>query len=310
MGGTWSNFMGGVEESVEEMLEFRDVLDGAEDCRLADEEVGLARRALEERLLPRNDHWHSENSVLTKDLPSGFRYLYYVYTDWCFRQFVGITSIPELPRYLAKSELVRCSIDKVEARFHRGFLLLAMELYHELKELAQAEIPLTLSGFGGGGAVAAIVGALLKADGFNVSEVYTYGQPMFTDGRGAALFDASGIKLYRVKAEGDPLPQLPLESDGFAHCGAEVALLDGPRFAFRPQRAAAAAASLARSQAPPSPVAAEAVPDGARRAWADLTGHKQKLALYPLSEYVRLIRGKLENAVRASPPPAPQAQGA
>eukprot|EP00741_Cyanophora_paradoxa_P022015 tig00021432_g21252.t1 len=34
---------GGVEESVEEMLEFRDVLDGAEDCRLAMRYSGSGR---------------------------------------------------------------------------------------------------------------------------------------------------------------------------------------------------------------------------------------------------------------------------
>jgi len=109
----------------------------------------------------------------------------------------------------------------LHAGFHRG----ALHIYRDVIRRLRPGFDIVLYGHSLGGAEAAIVAAFLKADGWRVAQVYTSGQPRFTDGPGAARL--SDVPLLRVVNDGDLVPYLPPRLR-YTSFGRVIVLLDGP----------------------------------------------------------------------------------
>ena len=98
---------------------------------------------------------------------------------------------------------------------HLGFLETARALHDDLRPLLDERAQITLSGHSMGGAVATILALALKAEGFDVASLVTFGAPRLTDDAGGALAmdvlgrGASSTRLVRVANESDPFPSLP-----------------------------------------------------------------------------------------------------
>mmetsp|Transcript_36294 Transcript_36294/g.58652 ORF Transcript_36294/g.58652 Transcript_36294/m.58652 type:complete len:427 (-) Transcript_36294:87-1367(-) len=67
-----------------------------------------------------------------------------------------------------------------------------------------------ITGHSLGGAVSALLGAYLVKNGFRkVHQIITFGQPMFTNKKGAEMFNQMRLPLYRVVNEDDLVPTVP-----------------------------------------------------------------------------------------------------
>jgi hypothetical protein len=98
---------------------------------------------------------------------------------------------------------------RLGAYFHSGFLRAAQEAYEAIEPVLDRKRELRLTGHSLGGAMAAILAALLAADraGFNIGPTVTFGQPMVTDINGARILRQHA--LLRVVNRGDPVAMLP-----------------------------------------------------------------------------------------------------
>ena len=102
---------------------------------------------------------------------------------------------------------------------HRGFAEVARALHDDLRPLLDARARVALSGHSMGGAVATLLAAALKAEGFDVDALVTFGAPRLTDGAGGAILAdvldrptgprAAPTRELRVVNEGDPFASLP-----------------------------------------------------------------------------------------------------
>ena len=100
---------------------------------------------------------------------------------------------------------------------HRGFAEVARALHDDLRPLLDARARVALSGHSMGGAVATLLAAALKAEGFDVASDAR--APRLTDGAGGAILAdvldrptgprAAPTRVLRVVNEGDPPRRCP-----------------------------------------------------------------------------------------------------
>eukprot|EP00276_Gloeochaete_wittrockiana_P007535 CAMPEP_0184644234 /NCGR_PEP_ID=MMETSP0308-20130426/997_1 /TAXON_ID=38269 /ORGANISM="Gloeochaete witrockiana, Strain SAG 46.84" /LENGTH=304 /DNA_ID=CAMNT_0027072661 /DNA_START=158 /DNA_END=1071 /DNA_ORIENTATION=- len=226
-----ASLLGGEDQDPNGMgFDISDLYEAAEDCALVQHEAtSEIRKALEKRILPRNDHWHSEDSIVVRNLPL-VRHLYYTSTDWCMRQTVAIVFQGDPNVVLSDSEPV-ASGRSSKYIFHKGFLRLAETVYEDLKNYASDRFPIALSGHGVGGALASIVAVMLLLDGYRVTQLLTFGSPNFVNDAGA-LFLESRIRLcLRVFSPKDSFPHA-VKSPTLIQGGTPFALLSGPKYIF------------------------------------------------------------------------------
>lgn len=93
--------------------------------------------------------------------------------------------------------------------FHAGFKQVADAVADDIVQFLEPGAEVKLAGHSLGGAVAVIVAVKLKLRGYNVGQVMTFGAPMVTDARGAALL-RDHVPVMRVTHERDPVPLAPL----------------------------------------------------------------------------------------------------
>jgi len=120
--------------------------------------------------------------------------------------------------------------------FHHGFSYAARQVYRELKPLLKKNYRIQATGHSLGGAVAVILAAFLDSDGFDVSQVVTFGQPKLTNLAGADKLKK--LNITRVVTPKDLVPLVPLfdpldinNIDIFWHAGTEIVLLKGNQYA-------------------------------------------------------------------------------
>ena len=149
------------------------------------------------------------------------------------------------------------------AMLHAGFKRAADALYADLKPRLKPGYRTYLVGHSLGGAVAAILGVYLQRDGRPVDRVITFGQPKFTDQRGAKAF--ASLPIIRVVNQNDIVPLLPDTfagtRDPFVHVGPAVVIFPGPNYAVVPAHDAGAASPGALQRA----LMQASIPDHAMR---------------------------------------------
>jgi hypothetical protein len=124
---------------------------------------------------------------------------------------------------------------------HKGFEADARAVYADVKPHLQKGYGTRIAGHSLGGAVASLVAIYAIADGYRVEKIVTFGQPRFTTQQGVAKLDF--LPLMRVVDENDIIPMLPPGGGNKAQgpydqVGAEVILLEGPRYVYLPGHAA------------------------------------------------------------------------
>lgn len=120
---------------------------------------------------------------------------------------------------------------------HQGFAAAAWDAYQNVKPKLDASQPIITTGHSLGGAIAVIVAMYLQKDGFNVSQVITFGQPKVTNVAGAGAY--ASLPLTRVVTPKDIVPLVPPLSplqlqnlDIYWHMGQEVILMAERKYAL------------------------------------------------------------------------------
>jgi triacylglycerol lipase len=115
-------------------------------------------------------------------------------------------------------------------RLHNGFAKAARDLYPLIIPHLRAGYRTRVTGHSLGGAIAAITGLYLRAQGFSV-EVETFGQPKVTNESGARRADSLVLVRFLngqdLVTQVPPLSYRPGNLGAYEHFGREVALLDG-----------------------------------------------------------------------------------
>jgi hypothetical protein len=119
---------------------------------------------------------------------------------------------------LSKSKELNCSI-------HRGFLNSVREIDAIATSQLDKSRKVRLAGSSLGGALALVYGMFLKAQGFDIDQIITYGQPRVTNESGRALW--KNLPLVRVVNRTDAFPAIPPHKPfGYAHFGRMILLHD------------------------------------------------------------------------------------
>lgn len=124
------------------------------------------------------------------------------------------------------------------AEVHSGFLQAYQSilgaLTDRLRVLADGHLadghhstkPIFVAGHSLGGALALLAALELERQGFEIAQVYTYGQPRLGNRAFCRVYNAAlGDRTYRVVYQEDIVPRvphLPAVTDWYRHCGTEV----------------------------------------------------------------------------------------
>jgi len=119
---------------------------------------------------------------------------------------------------------------------HQGFLLSARDIYEQVRPLLEPGYKINTIGHSLGGATALILAMMLDAQGYNVDEVITFGQPKVTNITGSQTFKHLNVK--RLVTPKDMVPLVPpvdpvnlMDFSIFWHQGTEVFLYSDQRYA-------------------------------------------------------------------------------
>jgi len=118
----------------------------------------------------------------------------------------------------------------VNVEVHEGFLeawrSILPVLNAHLKKISVADRKIFITGHSLGGALGILSALQLKCQGFQIAQVYTFGQPRVGNGAFKRLYDAAlGNVTFRLVYQEDivpRLPHLPSVRDPYRHCGREV----------------------------------------------------------------------------------------
>lgn len=119
---------------------------------------------------------------------------------------------------------------------HQGFLLSAKDIYQDVKDKLNPDYTINTIGHSLGGAAAIILAMMLDAQGFDIGEVITFGQPKVTNISGSKKFQNLDIK--RLVTPKDVVPLVPpvdpldlMNLSIFWHQGTEIVLYENNQYA-------------------------------------------------------------------------------
>ena len=117
-------------------------------------------------------------------------------------------------------------------KLHQGFALSADYIYQKVKAHLIRDYEISTTGHSLGGAAALILAMYLDADGYDVNEVVTFGQPKVTNISGSRKF--AHLDVTRVVTPRDMVPLVPpldpmdlMNMDIYWHLGTEIVLQEG-----------------------------------------------------------------------------------
>ena len=118
---------------------------------------------------------------------------------------------------------------------HQGFLLSARDIYQQIKDKINPQYKINTIGHSLGGAAALILAMMLDAQGYDVGEVITFGQPKVTNISGSRKFKHLDIK--RLVTPKDMVPLVPpvdpldlMKLSIFWHQGTEIVLFENNEY--------------------------------------------------------------------------------
>ena len=117
-------------------------------------------------------------------------------------------------------------------KLHQGFALSADYIYQKVKAHLIRDYAINTTGHSLGGAAALILAMYLDADGYDVNEVITFGQPKVTNISGSRKY--AHLDVTRVVTPRDMVPLVPpvdpmdlMNLDIYWHLGTEIVLQEG-----------------------------------------------------------------------------------
>lgn len=101
---------------------------------------------------------------------------------------------------------------------HAGFLKGAQGIVDKaLFGALRRELPIVIDGHSLGGSLGINAAAILNAEGFNVTQVVTFGAPRTLLKSSAKRLAKSGISIIEYSNPGDPIPDMPFRWWGYRH---------------------------------------------------------------------------------------------
>ena len=119
---------------------------------------------------------------------------------------------------------------------HQGFLLSSRDIYQQITAELKPGYKITTIGHSLGGATAIILAMMLDAQGYDINEVITFGQPKVTNISGSQKF--SHLNVTRLVTAKDLVPLVPpadpmdmMKLSIFWHQGTEIILYEKNQYA-------------------------------------------------------------------------------
>ncbi len=151
-------------------------------------------------------------------------------------QTVGVRGTANLTNAMLDLDVALQLDTQLNIKLHNGFSSSAKAVYRDIKPYLVADKPIHLTGHSLGGAIAVVLAMYLQQDGFDVTQIITFGQPKVTNVAGAAKF--TELPLIRVVTPNDIVPLVPplsplqiKELDIYWHMGVEVILMGNGEYA-------------------------------------------------------------------------------
>ena len=179
---------------------------------------------------------YRDRRVVVRDLRASEVRFFIVFDDRARQQDVAVRGTSNLANVHVDVEYLPQPDPKLGIRLHRGFALAAEELYRQLRPHLKREYATTITGHSLGGALSAILGMYLKADGFRLTRIATFGQPKVTNVDGARKY--AHLPILRFVNRADPIADMPPLLSvrdvnwRYSHFGPEVLLWTGNRYIF------------------------------------------------------------------------------
>jgi pimeloyl-ACP methyl ester carboxylesterase len=150
--------------------------------------------------------------------------------DYIVVAFRGTSNLRDFvtdARFFRSLLLEEANGDRCEV--HTGFLAayesIIADLTAHLRQIVVADRKVFVTGHSLGGALAILAALELKRQGFNIAQVYTFGQPRVGNKAFAAMYNyALKDSTFALVNEGDPVPLLPPLLNGYRDCGTEIFL--------------------------------------------------------------------------------------
>lgn len=105
------------------------------------------------------------------------------------------------------AEYLKAADARLGVYLHSGFHGDAAAVYEQTRDQLDKSVPVRVTGHSLGGAVAAILQAWLRADGYRVDTTVTFGQPKITNEEG--VIKLRGEPVLRVINDEDVVPMVP-----------------------------------------------------------------------------------------------------
>ncbi|MBT8129104.1 MAG: lipase family protein [Gammaproteobacteria bacterium] len=166
----------------------------------------------------------------------GYGVSYYLATsDVDRRQVIAVRGTSNVENAMVDVALQLLPNSHTGIKLHQGFALSADYIYQKVKAHLISDFAINTTGHSLGGATALILAMYLDADGYDVNEVVTFGQPKVTNISGSRKF--AHLDVTRVVTPKDMVPLVPpldpmdlMNMDIYWHLGTEIVLQAGSEY--------------------------------------------------------------------------------
>ena len=186
--------------------------------------------------------------VVVRDLSHSEVRYFIVFDDASRTQDIAVRGTGNLANLRVDAEYTPEPDRSLGIQLHRGIAVASTELHQHIRHRLKKEYRTSIAGHSLGGAMAAILGMYLQADGFDVARIVTFGQPKVTNVVGAQEY--AHLPILRFVNRADPVADMPplmslRDPDWrYSHFGAEVLLWTGNRYIFVEKHQAVSTAVL------------------------------------------------------------------
>ena len=151
---------------------------------------------------------------------------------------ISVRGTDNAKNFIEDAEYLKIYSPEVGAHVHRGFYHDAKLIYADImsRRIIDKDTELLLTGHSLGAAISSLLMAFFRADGYIVGKSINFGQPKFTNSRGAK--NLSELPLLRVVDMDDVVPLVPplslatLIHGAYTHFGDELILLRGNFYSY------------------------------------------------------------------------------
>ncbi len=205
-------------------VDFREALEFAERADAA----YLRRRQIRRR--------YRDYRVHVQDLPESDVRFFVLVDDRTRTQHIAVRGTSNLTNIRVDATFTPEPDVNLGVPLHLGFSRAGAELHENVRPYLKRDYRTTVTGHSLGGALAAILGMHLKADGYRVTRVITFGQPKVTNVDGARRY--GDLPILRFVNRNDPVAEVPpllslRDVDWrYSHVGPEVILWTGNRYIY------------------------------------------------------------------------------